>query len=772
MAESSPSTGTAQPRTTTGSSEPSKPQQRVLVVGDWVIDEHWVTSIHRSKTRSRAGVSHYRSIQEPDGCVLTLAGAGKTASILHEALADSHEKRGCFEVLGAGIWYHDDESTLWDLLTPDKARGQTHHRLTYPPPARPPSDIRLFNLHDATSGRSACCGTTRVIRIYQQTGTDYVLLDRIDWEVPHECKGAMRSDTTVRRLSQSLRQGVDAVVLNDMGKGVVDSGLVKWLRKELKQTGPNLAHPAWFVCSKKWLPAWTDDLPKHAVELFLVPQVAANSAAEDLEFSRWFTGDGSVTKEALAKIENLGSKFPKALICVLPRGLSVIARTNGQNNLGLLTQIVEGDGLVAEGVPMASVFLPTLSALLMRVGSQAAGSVHSAVQEFETPLKTALAFTETWMRKEVRRISEPKTWHPDQKEQRLILSSATRSYDQNDGQLFLPRWTRESWQKCVDEWQQAYRDRGIVRVEDRSGNLQQVLDIKRAMVEVDGYVCCVEAKRQVLRRLNAEVQTFSPGDGVSKAFMLKADPGCGKSYLIAKLAELHRLQLLAFNITSLLNRSDRLDCFDTIVTTQSRARYKKYLVFFDEINAHLDNDAVYDAFLRPLEEGLYVRAGKSFYVDPCVWIFAGTADPSSRGSGSSNSPSSSAAKGSDFVSRLSDTPFQLESGWTQANEFKTSLDTHARLENIYAGAALIKHVFPDVTHVEENVLEAFRVMPPMTPIRKIGRLVRRFEQVQYGKVRTGNLPKDWLKFMEVSSAGVDIWNKQSPRLTGQFVRVL
>jgi len=39
-------------------------------------------------------------------------------------------------------------------------------------------------------------------------------------------------------------------------------------------------------------------------------------------------------------------------------------------------------------------------------------------------------------------------------------------------------------------------------------------------------------------------------------------------------------------------------------------------------------------------------------------------------------------------------------------------------------------------------------------------------------VRTGNLPKDWLKFMEVSSAGVDIWNKQSPRLTGQFVRVL
>ena len=96
----------------------------------------------------------------------------------------------------------------------------------------------------------------------------------------------------------------------------------------------------------------------------------------------------------------------------------------------------------------------------------------------------------------------------------------------------------------------------------------------------------------------------------------------------------------------------------------------------------------------------------------------------------------------------------------------------ARLENVYAGSTLIKRAFPDVTHAEETVLEIFRVIPPLTPVRKIERFVRRFEQVQYSKVRTENAPKDWTDYMDVSPEGVKTWDKNSKMLSNRFIRIV
>ena len=83
--------------------------------------------------------------------------------------------------------------------------------------------------------------------------------------------------------------------------------------------------------------------------------------------------------------------------------------------------------------------------------------------------------------------------------------------------------------------------------------------------------------------------------------------------------------MLSFNITTMTRREDLLACFDQIVTTQSQPRDDPLLVFFDEINAYLENHPVYHAFLAPLEDGYYLRGGIKFLIRPCIWLFAGTA---------------------------------------------------------------------------------------------------------------------------------------------------
>jgi hypothetical protein len=38
----------------------------------------------------------------------------------------------------------------------------------------------------------------------------------------------------------------------------------------------------------------------------------------------------------------------------------------------------------------------------------------------------------------------------------------------------------------------------------------------------------------------------------------------------------------------------------------------------------LSNDRFSNLFLAPLEDGVYMRGGNRFRIDPCIWIFAGT----------------------------------------------------------------------------------------------------------------------------------------------------
>jgi hypothetical protein len=185
----------------------------------------------------------------------------------------------------------------------------------------------------------------------------------------------------------------------------------------------------------------------------------------------------------------------------------------------------------------------------------------------------------------------------------------------------------------------------------------------------------------------------------------------------------------------MLSKTDLFDCFDTVVTSQAQNKEEPLLVFIDEINAKLDGQHVYDAFLAPLEEGVYVRAGKTFHIDPCVWVFAGTERPSPI----SELHGDKSDKASDFESRLTLGPLDLRIKDPSKEE------AEARIEKVYLGVSLLRSAFPDVRKVSKKVLQAFHTLPPNLEARELQHFVKAFFDIQYGTVKAKNIPKERFK---------------------------
>ena len=68
---------------------------RVLVVGDWIVDENWILVKHDSDTSAHVGRIHYRSlVDRVDAQILNLCGAGLVARSFY-GLAENGAKQQC-----------------------------------------------------------------------------------------------------------------------------------------------------------------------------------------------------------------------------------------------------------------------------------------------------------------------------------------------------------------------------------------------------------------------------------------------------------------------------------------------------------------------------------------------------------------------------------------------------------------------------------------------------------------------------------------------------
>ena len=148
--------------------------------------------------------------------------------------------------------------------------------------------------------------------------------------------------------------------------------------------------------------------------------------------------------------------------------------------------------------------------------------------------------------------------------------------------------------------------------------------------------------------------------------------------------------------------------------------------------AQIDNSHAYGSFLTPLEEGYYVRRGNRFALRPCVWLFAGT-DPQKAGLRKSD-------KYSDFESRMTAVE-RLDFASLQAayRHNSATLQSEARLDQVYVGVLSILKLYPDVTRISQAVLEQFyNLNPAGSPARKIRRMCEALRDVQYGMVSKRN----------------------------------
>src|SRR5262245_6977299 len=96
----------------------------ILVVGDWMVDQHWVVGEHRAVSSSRTGTDHSRALHGADCSVRTLCGAGQVATILLQAATQPPID---IELYGMGIWHREDSAALEAMLNPTNNVGITPH---------------------------------------------------------------------------------------------------------------------------------------------------------------------------------------------------------------------------------------------------------------------------------------------------------------------------------------------------------------------------------------------------------------------------------------------------------------------------------------------------------------------------------------------------------------------------------------------------------------------------------------------------------------------
>ena len=737
-------------------------RKRILVVGDWLVDDNWVLGTHQSLTSIRIGQQHYRALHSLKSRVQSASGAGRTASLL----LSTHD------MVGVGLWHAEDkpawEAMLYSENESPENNSRTPFRLGDALPKfadniKEKYKVELINIGNCGCLATDSFATTRAFRFYQIKGSQINQLERLDWEhqAPNTdeqgspiwlastcnescptkaqnkgCNINSPSGRVATFFEESIEfNTVDAVVIEDLCKGVISCATIEALAQKDK-----LKNVPWFVSTKAWRPDWLKILKRESIDvrLFVIPDVAAKAAIRAGDVSTWITRSGLPSMETLGTIKTLHGEIckPGSLCCIvaLPEGLRILAYDPSGG---------KEDGLVQPKVaPWPSEVATSLgSAYFAQLIVDLLGDEKPENKQYEFNLeeliKRSLRLAAKWTKSEANRLKNPS----DKPEEITRLEppkhgakpgKPPKSDDDSDhlGRVAVRCF---SWTTAIENWTKAFRGIGVIErsAEDGGANSKpnHVLELYRAMSAIDDYVCCVPSRRAEVERLVRRVESFKkPAARERMSCMLIARPGSGKTHLVRSLAQAVGLRFLQFDITQMLSKHDILDSFDTIVTTQAQERNTPLLVLVDEINATIGGQPVYEAFLAPLEDGEYVRAGKRFKFDPCLWIFAGTAPPDT---------SDPRTKASDFMSRLTAPIVDL----TRMAFVGGDDDTLERVEAVYMGAALICHAFPDVRHVSSGILNYFYRMPQPVSVRTLKGFVKSFQSVQYGRLTANNVPR-------------------------------
>jgi hypothetical protein len=671
-----------------------------VIAGDWVVDENWFLVRHHSDTSKHTGDAHYRRLESREqgpsddkpeyDKILNLCGAGFIARVLYKhAVCDGRRE---YSLRAIGRWQGGDTTYLSHLVHSGDNEGceagRLGYRLVQPALTHPaPAGITLQTLDEESP-------TIRAIRLYHRRKDGWHIVNRVDWEPPAD------GTVTLKRIARSPH--VRAVVLDDLQKGTVTDEFVKAL---------HAAYPNawWYVRAKERAPSWLEII-RDSIALFVIgPEVAFQSSP----FERWHE-DGSITAEAMEVLESVGD-VPNVLL--LSEHREVLGKFEGESVSG---SVILGG---RSSVPATAINQIGWADAFM------AGLVHEMAPKYG-PRKAMQGTLGT-------RKGGPVV--PQ------MIHTALGIADQNEGASGVPgprgshtgrveAYKAADWEDHKSAWNAARRRLGLIESDGR----QSQLHVWRGASQLKDYIACIEDKRRILDDIGGHLRSFSRGlNPRSLGILVQADPGTGKSHLARCLAKAFDFDMLSCDISQMVHREEIFNFFDLIATRQAQGA-RKVLVFVDEINASIEGNPAYGAFLSPLEGNRYARRGHEFTLQPCVWFFTGT----------KISHTNPEDKGSDFMSRMTlmvKIDYQsLSTAESQAADDRVEHENRvrkaARLEQVYFGATMINQYFPDVLRVERGVLKRFHDMEPeQAPFRVIRQMATSLRNVKHGTVHLENL---------------------------------
>lgn len=635
-----------------------------------------------------------------------------------------------YDLFGLGNWYKDDTEIIEHLIhARDRSEGGYAAIASFciePQKCKDKVDIILGALRPLYP-------TIRVIRQYNLKGNEFKQTNRIDWEPSSELLKSPKYNPEEVTFSELLEKTlsskqIDAIVIEDHNKGVIEEGIIDALNKY-----SNAQKAKWYIRTKRKgdeLKKLLERINKEIELLVLGPEVASRSyPCEALLVNKT-----KITRQAFDLIKELKEKYN-----IYEKRLKNIVLLSDEREV---LAVLKNDKCIAgkssktptqlNQVGWTTVLFASLThEMYKNVGEKCEGkSIES------DNIKNAINYTD-----KLGGVSVPES---------IRLNEESKTEESDDGLKPEPdvKDLTDTWDEIARKWRQAMgRDEkegsqneietyGIITKKNKDKKEKKVLEVWRGSTDLPGYLVWVDGKRQYIKQIWQKLSEFKTTADINRhiAILLHADPAAGKSFLAEKLSDSIDFKFIQRDITQMIHCDDLLDLFDDIATAQAE-KGSRVLVFVDEINARLEGNHVYGAFLTPIESGYYIRRGVKFKLKPCVWIFAGTKS-------ASKEEEKKEEKLPDFKSRMTiivDMDYKSLEEKYKNEPGVAQLKKEAKLEQVYIGAIKIRDHFPDVSKVSEAILKKFYELDPSdNPYREIRKLAASLQNVQYGIVKRKN----------------------------------
>lgn len=260
-------------------------KDKILVIGDWFIDENWLMAKTDNYHSTDVGEAHYSSlIKGPANFVLSVCGV---ASILKTLSGNKNNEDNTnkedpknqsindkFDLVGVGAWNPRDTEIIQRILcarnphkkfmTPYALTNNLQKLLEECPRDKGTGCLKcdrknyqLINLVREGPKSEENVSTNRIYRIYEGFGSDKPKLRyRFDWQI----------DLDENLINPNWFEGIDnvkAVIMVDHGKGVITDSLIDTLLRLYGDAN-------WYVRNKLETPSWFERLVSNNKKLKLL----------------------------------------------------------------------------------------------------------------------------------------------------------------------------------------------------------------------------------------------------------------------------------------------------------------------------------------------------------------------------------------------------------------------------------------------------------------------------------------------------------------------